>query len=159
MKAWFDDLQPRERWVLMIGAVVLTLTLVYAFLLQPFNENYARAVNDIENKQQLLADSRRLLKPGNTASVQTPAGMTPTQSLTLVIANTVNANGLGRAYRSSTPTNDDGIRVSLQDAAFDDVVTWLGQLDRDDGIAVVSGNFSARADVGRVDASLVLQRR
>jgi len=48
------------------------------------------------------------------------------------------------------------VRVWLEDAAFDDFVTWLGQLNSKQGIFPESVSLE-RKSPGRVDARLTLQ--
>ena len=66
--------------------------------------------------------------------------------------------GLGNAYRSSSPFGADGLRVSLENASFDQTVSWLGRLQAECGIEVDSGSFTNRPEPGRVDASIALER-
>ncbi len=157
MKQWFETLQQREQRIILLGAVVVIITLLYMFVWEPLTNGYETAKADVERKTLLLSDARRNLTPTPTGggSVQ---GRTSTQSLTLLVANTVNTAGLGQAYKSSSPTGNDELRVALENASFDVLVTWLGQLQSAHSVIVTSGSFSNRNESGRVDASIVLQR-
>ncbi|MEL6870187.1 MAG: type II secretion system protein GspM [Pseudomonadota bacterium] len=158
MKQWYASLLPREQRIIAIGAVIVVLTLAYMFVWEPLVDGHRMASEDVERKTLLLEQGRR-------AAAQTPIfeGLddgvvrTPTQSLTLLVATSVNANGLGNAYRSSSPS-PNGIRVSLENASFDAMITWLAQLDNDNRVVVTAGNISDRPQSGRVDASIVLER-
>jgi type II secretory pathway component PulM len=50
--------------------------------------------------------------------------------------------------------------VEFENVAFDDLVLWLGDLSTQYAMDVTSGSFSAssRAEVGRINATLTLER-
>lgn len=159
MRAWFESLQAREQRLLVVGGAVVLLTLLWLFVWDPVAVGSARAVADVERKQQLLERARRTLTAATpAASAPGAAGGPCTQSLTLLVANTVRDAGLGNAYRSSSPFGTDGLRVSLENASFDLTVSWLGRLQAECGIEVDSGSFTNRTEPGRVDASIALAR-
>lgn len=158
MRAWFESLQAREQRLLLAGGAIVVLTLFWLFVWDPIAVGSARAIDDVERKQQLLERARRTLSTATPAAVAPDAPGACTQSLTLLVANTVRDAGLGNAYRSSSPFGTDGLRVQLENASFDQAVAWLGRLQAECGIEVESGSFTNRSDPGRVDASIALER-
>lgn len=159
MKQWFEGLLPREQRVVAGGAVIVILTLLYMLVWQPLTTGKKHLREDIAYKTTLLEQGRRTLAQQPADSNNIPVASTPTQSLTLLVANTVRANQLGNAFRNSSPSANDGIRVSLENASFDAMITWLGQLGNANSVVVTAGNISDRPQTGRVDASIVLERR
>ena len=157
MKAWFAGLARREQRMLILGAVVVSVTLCYMLVWDPLTRGYDLARADVERKSQLLAEARRSLVPAPAQTGQT-GRRASAQSLTLLIANTVSTAGLSQAYKSSSPTGQDELRVALENASFDALIEWLGQLQSAHGVIVTSGSFSDRNETGRVDASIVVQR-
>lgn len=159
MRAWFESLQAREQRLLVGGAAILALAMFWLFVWDPIAQGSASAVEDVERKEQLLERARRTLSTAApTAAAPGATSDACAQSLTLLVANTVRDAGLGNAYRSSSPFGNDGLRVSLENASFDLTVTWLGRLQAECGIVVDSGSFTNRAEPGRVDASIALER-
>lgn len=158
MKDWFASLQVRERRLLIGGAAVLAIAAFWLFAWDPVMTGSARAAVDVERKQQLLERARRTLAVADNGAAAVPVSPACTQSLTLLVANTVRDAGLSNAYRSSSPFGDDGLRVSLENASFDQTVRWLGRLRGECGITVDSGSFTKRTEPGRVDASIALER-
>jgi type II secretory pathway component PulM len=53
---------------------------------------------------------------------------------------------------------EDGIRVRLENAAFDDITRWLATLNAGSGLGIESASFDRTPDEGRVNASLVLRQ-
>ena len=50
------------------------------------------------------------------------------------------------------------VRVSLEQASFDDLVTWLGSLQRNHGVSVADISIDRQPDSGRVNVRLTLKR-
>lgn len=157
MKAWFESLQQREQLLVSVAAIVIVICGFYVFVYEPIIDGHAEADRRVASKLRMIADADRVLAERGGQSVTTVASGAP-DSLTLVIANTANTNGLGSAYRSSSPTANDGIRVNFENAAFDDLVRWLGVLANAHGLTVDSARITDRRESGRVDASFTLQR-
>lgn len=63
-----------------------------------------------------------------------------------------------RGTLSQSEWNDGRVRVTLANARFDQVVTWLDVLQRDAGLRPLEATLSALAEPGLVRAELVLGR-
>lgn len=156
MRDWFTGLAPRERIMVIVGAVAVVIGGFYMLIWEPLQIGHRNAVDDVQRKQALVANAQRVLPaPGADAS----AGRGPQQSLILLVTSSAASSGLNDAYKSSSPAGTGGLRVSMEQASFDDLVQWLGVLQREHGVRVTSGSITGRSDVGRVDASLVVERQ
>ena len=60
MKAWFYGLQPRERWIVVIGAAVAVVIIVWGFVVSPLRAETARLRASVDTKQRLLIDVARI---------------------------------------------------------------------------------------------------
>lgn len=160
MKAWFESLQPRERQLLTGGAVVVALSFVWLFVLDPIATGQARASDDIARKQQLIDRARRTLTVSGAPATgsSSPSSGNCAQEMNLLVLTSLRDAGLGNTYRNSSPFGNGGLRVSIENASFDQTVAWLGRLQADCGIEVDSGSFTNRNEPGRVDASIALER-
>ena len=63
-------------------------------------------------------------------------------------------SGLGSALRGSQPSATGGVRVQLEAAPFNTVVTWLDSLDRRYGVAIESITLDRSATPGIVNANI-----
>ena len=96
---------------------------------------------------------------GTTSGQPNQAGQT--QPLVVIVDNTLRQRGLhGSLQRSQPTTSGDGIRVEFENAAFDDLMLWLGDINRQYGLQVAAGNFSVAPgeSPGRVNSTLTLER-
>ena len=62
--------------------------------------------------------------------------------------------GLGSSLRGTQPNATGGVRVQLESAPFDTMVTWLDTLDRRFGLAIESISVDRTPAPGLVNASI-----
>lgn len=159
MKDWFLGLEQRERVFVGGGAVAVVLLLFWALVINPLSASTAATTERVEAKRQTLAFLR------GAAAELAAAGDVPAagpdlagQSLVVIVDRTARAAGLGSALTRNQPVGEDGIRVRLDDAAFDAVAAWLATLGTSAGLSIESASFDRTPDEGRVNASLVLRQ-
>lgn len=159
MKAWFEGLAPREQILVALAAVLTVIVLVYLAVWLPLDRANARLEARVESQRELVTELRQLRGrvSAPTAGGQTSAGGAG-QSLVVVVDSTVRQRGLGTTLKRSQPLDGDSIRVTFENAAFDALVEWLGQLASQHGIEIGTASFSSRTEAGRVDATLTLER-
>jgi general secretion pathway protein M len=158
MKEWFADLQPRERAIVVAGAIALALLLFYAAVWDPLTggarakaEAVAESVSLLQWMQQSAQEAKRL-RPGAIAPAQLPEG----QSLLGVIDQTAKGAGLGAALKRVKPEGENKVSVWLEEAAFDDTVRWLENLKRVYGVEVDNIVVDRKNAPGKVDARIEL---
>jgi general secretion pathway protein M len=154
MKAWFFGLQPRERWIVTIGAAAAVVIVVWGLVLRPLQTQTVALREDLAAKQRLLADVVRLegAQPGAAASNVQRAN----QTLVVVISETANTYGLGQPRtRNNGPSTVD---VTFQGVAFDSVVDWLIALRTSYGIEVETASFNSAREPGLVNGQISLHR-
>ena len=157
INARLSGLNPRERSLVLGGSSLLLIIAVYVLILAPF----LKAVNDrahrIERKQQDLVWMRGVA--GEIQAAQGTQGAAPgNESLVVVIDRSAHEAGLGNSVTGQTPDGERGIRVRLENAPFDSIVVWLGNLQQRQGITVDAATIDRAAKPGLVNASLVLTR-
>lgn len=159
MKAWFESLEQRERMFLSAGAAIVVVALFYALIWLPLDRNHdnlSASVADWQRSLEQLGPLKGLQPATGTNNRVAGAQKTPV----VIVDQTLRARGLYRSLQRSQPTTGNGIRVEFENAAFDDLVLWLGDLSNQYGMDVASGSVSVpnRGDKGRVNATLVLER-
>ena len=157
MKAWWAGLSPRERGVLLGGAVSLAVILVYFLGWEPLAQRAQRLQAQVAEQRQTLRwmeGAAEELARLRAAGGRRPAGG---QSLLAVVDRSARAGGLADALKRVQPEGEGRARVWLDGASFDALVTWLEGLARRQGIRARAVSVEARAEPGRVDARLVLE--
>jgi type II secretory pathway component PulM len=154
MKTWFYGLQPRERWIVAVGAAVAVLIIVFGFIVRPLRAEIGVLRTSVDAKERLLVDVARIegQQPASIASSRQGAQ----QTLYVIIDETARSQGLSppRA-RANGPS---GVDVSFQGESFDAVVAWLIVLHGSYGIDVETASFSPGREPGIVNGQLLLRR-
>jgi general secretion pathway protein M len=158
MKDWYFGLEPRERLVVTAGAVVVTLLLFWGLVLSPIYGASAATAQRVDEKRATLAFLRTAA--AELAGAPALAAQGPDmsgQSLVVVVDRSARSAGLGGALTRNQPVGEDGIRVRLENAAFDALATWLGTLNSSAGLTIETASFERAPDDGRVNATLTLR--
>lgn len=159
VKEWFESLEQRERWMVLVCSVLVGLTLLYLLVVEPYIEHRRDLAQQVSEKQELLAwmqGTRAEIQALEETGRQTTAGSG--QSLFGVVDQTSKDAELGRAVRQITPDGDDSVRVRMEAARFDYTLQWLEELERGHGIKVSRVTFDQTDQSGRVNVSLSLER-
>ena len=163
MKDWFETLAPRERTMVTICAIVVVLAVLWFLIWTPLDNRHNAKRGSVEDWERGLSTLQRVSElQGSAGAARQPdalqgVGQTPV----VVVDNTLRARNLLGAMRRSQPTTSTGIRVEFEDVAFDALVLWLGDLSSRHAMHVQAGSLSvaARAEPGRVNATLTLERQ
>jgi general secretion pathway protein M len=153
LKAWYAGLQPREQRIVRIGAVALCMLILFGGILLPLESVVSTAVKTQETRSEDLA-WMRMNAPEVQAGGETLAPDTGEAPVVLVDRVGREA-GLGSSLRGTQPSGA-GVRVQLEAAPFDTLITWLATLDEHYGLAIESISVDRAARPGVVNANITL---
>ena len=154
MKSWFFGLQPRERWMVAVGAAAAVIIILWGFVLRPLSAEAARLRASVDAKQQLLIDVARIEGEQPTFVDSNRQGMGDT--LAVIVEKTAISHGLGRpATRANGPS---GVDVTIRSASFDSLAAWLVVLHGTYGVDVETASFTSAREPGLVNGQLLLRR-
>jgi general secretion pathway protein M len=160
MKAWLDSLAARERVMVMAGAVVLALFLLYALIWSPVRSGYLELQESVVGQRDTLvwmqqsAQQLAQLKRSRGAVASGLGG----QSLLALADRTARADGLGDALKRVEPEGSSNVKVWLEGASFDVTVGWLASLSKKYGVNIDTVTLERVSETaGRVNARLTLQ--
>ena len=159
MKAWLDNLDPRERMMAAAGAALLVLFLLYILVWSPLHSGYDSLRNTVDAQRttaQWMQESAQTLKSLKRSSGRAAQGLGG-RSLLSVADSTARAGGLGPALKRVEPEGSDSVRVWLDGASFDVLVKWLGTLSTIHGVNAETVTMERSGTAGRVNARLTLQ--
>jgi general secretion pathway protein M len=152
LRDWYTSLQQREQRVVAIGAIALGLIIVIGGILMPLQSAVSSAVQGTETRREDLAWMRV-----NAPEVRALGGQLPadTGEAPVVLVDRVGREaGLATALRGTQPNATGGVRVQLEGAPFDTMITWLDNLDRQYGLAIESITVDRTPTPGLVNASI-----
>ncbi|MGO9716208.1 MAG: type II secretion system protein GspM [Steroidobacteraceae bacterium] len=147
----YAGLQPREQRMVGIGAVAVALLVLVGAVLLPLQTAVSTALKRAETKRADLAWMRV-----NAPEIQAARGtviMDSTEPPVVVVDRVGRETGLGNALRGTQPSGN-GVRVQLEAAPFDALVTWIASLDQRYGLAIDSITIDRADKPGVVNANI-----
>ena len=138
MKNWFMNLETRERLFLLGGAAVLLLLLLYVGVWQPLWRSVDSLRDTVREERSTI--QWMLSSAAEIRGLQAGAGGQKTglggRSLLAVVDQSARSEGLGPVLKRVEPEGNDAVRVWLENAPFDALITWIANLSRQQGVAV-----------------------
>jgi general secretion pathway protein M len=159
LKERFNTLQPRERMIVIGGAILVLVTAIYVLGLAPLYAAVNAQAKRVEQKEGDLAWMRSVAGEVAMLSASAPSRPGPSnESLVVLIDRAARECGLGSALTGQTPNGERGIRVRLEGAEFDKMMVCLGTLQQVHAVDVESATIDRTGKPGLVNANLVLTR-
>jgi general secretion pathway protein M len=160
MKAWLDSLAARERVMVIFGAIVLVLLLLYALVWSPVRSGYLELQDAVVGQRETavwMQESAQRLAQLKSSRGPAASGLGG-QSLLALADRTARTDGLGDALKRVEPEGSDSVKVWLEGASFDVLISWLGSLSNKYAINVDTVTLERVGETaGRVNARLTLQ--
>jgi general secretion pathway protein M len=150
---YLQRLEPRERRIVLGGAVAALLLIIVATVL-PLQRSLSAAEQRVERKRDDLQWLRAMAP--QLAGLQSDAPPPLQESLVVLVDRTARESGLAKSLVGSQPSGDGGLNVRLDQTPFDTLVVWLSQLRERYGVRVDSATIDAGKGSGNVTATLVL---
>jgi general secretion pathway protein M len=154
LRAWYSTLSQREQRMVAIGAVALGILLLVGGVLLPMHSAVSTAVQRSETRRADL-EWMRVNAPeirAGAAQLTRETGEPPV----VLVDRVGRENGLASAFRGTQPSGNNGVRVQLEAAPFDTMITWLATLEQRYGLAIESVTVERAARPGIVNASITL---
>lgn len=162
MKEWLASREPRERAALIAGGIVLILVLVYALVWQPLHRELERNRALVQEQRQTLAwmeqaaeEVAALRARGASSATEAPAAG---QSLAGYVEQSARSANLGQHIARMEPGGRDGVQLTLKDAPFDSLITWLASLQGPGQPRATILSATRTEQPGLVNATLTLER-
>lgn len=155
LRSWLGGLSPRERNLVYLAAALTALALVYFALVLPITSAAAKRAARVEQKTADVAWMRQVA-PQVMAAAGPGGAAGSEESLVVLVDRTGRQAGLGSAIRDQSPSGEHGLRLRLEAAPFDVLITWLAVLQQQHGVSVDAATIDAGTAPGLVNASLTL---
>lgn len=158
MKAWWESLAIRERAWVGGGAILALFILSYVLVWEPFQSSYRQLQQSVAEQRRDLAWMRQAaqdIQRLSGAGAAQPQG--DGRSLLTLVDQTARAAGLGSALKQITPQGDDRLNARLDAVEFDQLLAWLGALEREYFITLVNLSVDRTGISGLVNARAILQ--
>ncbi len=152
MREWFATLNQREQLSLVVMMVAVGLWVLYMFIWSPLEqrrENLALqnvAVSESLNRVDAMVSELMALRASGGGN------QNQRRNLTSLISQSTRA--LDLPVSRLQPNSRGEIQVRLENAAFDDMLGWLHQMEYAEGLLVREVSITQSGAVGRVNATV-----
>ena len=160
IRQWFFSLPTKEQWMVSGTGALLIITLFYLVIWEPLHLGLDEELQKQQSQQEILlwmqqaADEVKTLRSSGSSSTIRDKNK-PT---TLVIEQAIKNAGLQTSVKKIESSGNNGAKVTLDEAAFNQMLVWLNTLATHNGIQVVSANIDRAENPGRVNARLTFER-
>jgi len=155
LKNQFDQLNNRERTLVIAAAVALAFFIPYQFIWSPIVNGVEERRNKVDKQEQdlvwmqsKLAEVKRLSRSASNASATG-------KSLYGLVEKTARQK-FGSEIRIQQE-GKKGIRVQLKDAGFDAVLFWLDELQVKYKVNIKDFKIDRSKNIGNVRASVLVE--
>lgn len=155
-RGWLMSLAPRERTLVLVGAAVTAVLLVWLAVIDPLQQRRAALESGVASQRVLLAWMEDAVAPLEGARMQ--RAQPGAESLFATVDRSVRATPLAGALRRVQPEGQTTARVWLDDALFDQLVLWVATLEREHGVVVSVFAVERGSGAGLVNARVTLER-
>lgn len=150
------ELAPRERVMVMTGATVFAVTLLYLLIWEPLATAHRQ-------REEGLQRARMLSVRIEQAAAQVTAGgagrsIDRNQSLVSAVDQTSRSPILGKTPSRLQPEGDREVKIWFEDVPFANLLRWLQDLETRYGITASSAEVERGTAPGLVSARLTLVR-
>lgn len=155
--ATLEQLQPRERLIVIAGSAVLAVIVLYLAVWEPLVQAHQRRAAALEASRALatrIEAAAALVQGRQGGAVDRGA------ALLSVVDQSSRSGTLGKAPTRVQPegSGERAVRVWFEDLPFDKALSWLAQLQTRYGIQVSSAEIDAGSAPGLVNARFTLSR-
>lgn len=156
LEAWFQDLEPRERQMVLGGGIVIALIVLFTLLTPLQRQVSAAQVRFSERQRDLLW--LQSVAP-QLATLKTAAASHGSESLVVLTDRIARSAGLASAIKGNQQSEDGSLSVHMEQASFDAFINWAGELVQQHGVQLISASIEATSTPGVVNASVTLRQR
>jgi general secretion pathway protein M len=155
----FLALQPRERWMVGVGGIVLLITVIYLGAIEPIMKAHQRRTDALEASRALAVRLEEASAIVQRSHLGGSPGANRSQSLMAAVDMASRSSTIGKPPARIQPEGDAEVRVWFEDVSFDPVVRWVSELQTRYGVTVQTMDVEPKSDAGSVDVRLSLVRR
>ena len=156
----FNALQPRERWLVGVGSVLLLLTLVYLLVIEPVVQAKRYRSLSLDNARSVALKLEQAAQQVQLARGSGNRGAAQGRNLSLMAAvdQASRNSSIGKAPARIQPEGEGEVRVWFEEVSFDAVVRWIADLQQRYGVSVQTLDVEPQSGPGQVNVRLSLVR-
>lgn len=152
----FTALSPKDRLALTVLGIFLSLLIVIYLLILPANRFAIDAAQHHQQRAELLAWMRANETPARMLTSQHSDQPRPSQGQSILSLASQSAQTHNISFKRFEPFGENGLRVWLDNIAFNDMLLWLTQMQDQYSIEVLQASVDRGKSSGMITAKLEL---
>jgi len=155
MKQWWQNLTQREQRLVMAGAALIGLTLLWQLVWKPLVGQQQFLQDELATAQQIntTLQQRHTTQQGSASAAPDTSG-----NLHSTVTSTLKQYQLDGRGVSSEEKDEHTVRLKLEAKPFDQLVQFLSTMERQHAAHASSMTLTPTKDAGLVDAEITLER-
>lgn len=161
MKDWWEALQSRERYMVFIAAVLVSIAILYLAIWSPIASSRDNKQKRVEAKRETVAwmsqkkqEVEHLKRINPNMFNQASDG----RSLLAIVDTGAKQMGIRPGITRIEPKGENSVQIWVEDMAFDYLIVLLGELERSNNIEVADASFNRSGQVGKITGKVTLNR-
>ena len=151
----YNALESREQSILLSGAVVVSIFILYVAIYKPMNDSIVKLEQSTVSKQKLVSWMTESVSAIKGSATSNGTSKRNGRSLNVIINTTASQAKI--SISRSQPRDNKQYQIWLDTVLFNDLLVWLNTLQKDYGIYVQAINIGATDSDGQVRINLTFQ--
>ena len=151
----YHSLPYRDKILVIFTSIIMAITLFYLLVWEPIHQGLEQQQQQYQSQQEIITWMREAaaeVKTLQRSGVKAVSGSN--QPVSLIIEQSANNSGLKSNLGKLESSGQDGARVNIDAASFNQMLIWLNTLEKQHGVIVTSANIERAEQPGTVNARL-----
>jgi type II secretory pathway component PulM len=161
MKDWWENLQSREGYIVLAGAVLVSITILYFAIWSPIASSRDTKQQRVEAKRDTviwMSQKKQEVEHLKRINPNMFKQVTDGRSLLAIVDTGAKQMGIRPAITRIEPKGEDSVHLFVEDMAFDYLIVLLGELKRRNNIEVADASFNRSDQIGKITGKVTLTR-
>ncbi len=141
IKTWFESLDDKDQKMVVIGAVVVSIFILYFILIEPVNESASKLTREVAAKQKTVDWMKKqipIILSNKGGSGQRKSSL----PLSTLVNNSARKYALPVSRRDNKSPNE--IQIWFDNVSFDSFLSWAAEVKSKHGVTITSVNVRSR---------------
>lgn len=154
-KEWWNQASSRDQLMILVCGVIVGIWLVYMLVLSPVKNMAKEQLAQRESQKAALGRVKTLaaqVKASRSKSTNKRGG----RSIENIVESSISKNKM--RVSSFDASGKSGIRVRFEIVKFDNLLSWLNELEISQGLRIKDLSVASASEPGTVSANVLIQR-
>ncbi len=161
MNEWWETLQSRERYMVLITAVLVSVAMLYFAIWSPIASSRDTKQKRIEAKRETVAwmsQKKQEVEDLKSINPNLFNRASDARSLLAIVDAGAKQMGIRPAITRIEPKGEESVQIWLENMTFDSLIVLLGELERRNNIEVTDASLNRSEQIGKVTGKVTLNR-